>query len=184
MVGLFFCLIFASLIKTNSMKLDLKNIKVNLTFSEETTMFQADIFANGKKIGYASNDGHGGCTWYNRYPNQEEAMKSAEAYAQTLPSDFYEFGGEKREIKMNLEHWIDKQIDAYVTAKETAKFEKKMEKKMETHIIIKRTNGNYSEIGYGTKVKIKDLSHDNFVRLVNAAKASLQEGDVVLNKNI
>jgi hypothetical protein len=180
LVGLFFCLIFASLIKTNSMKLELKNIKVNLTFSEETTMFQADIFANGKKIGYANNDGHGGCTWYNRYPNQEEAMKAAEAYVQTLPSDFYEFRGEKHEIKMNLEHWIDKQIDAYVTAKETAKFEKKME----THIIIKRTNGNYSEIGYGTKVKIKDLSHDNFVRLVNAAKASLKEGDVVLNKNI
>lgn len=166
------------------MKLELKNIKVNLTFSEETTMFQADIFANGKKIGYASNDGHGGSTWYNRYPNQEEAMKAAEAYAKTLPSDFYEFGGEKHEMKMNLEHWIDKQIDAYVTAKETAKIEKKRAKKMETHVVIKRANGAYSEFGYNKNLKIKDLTHDLLVRLKEAAKASLREGDVILNKNI
>lgn len=166
------------------MKLELKNIKVNLAFGQGTTMFQADIYANGKKIGYAENDGHGGCTDYNRYPNQEEAMKAAEAYAQTLPSDFYEFGGVKREIKMNLEHWIDKQIDAYVTAKETAKIEKKLAKKMETHIIIKRANGTYSYIGYGAKFKIKDLTHDKLVRLKQAAKVLLQDGDIILNENI
>lgn len=166
------------------MKLELKNIKVNLAFSQETTMFQADIYANGKKIGYASNDGHGGSTDYNRYPNQEEAMKAAETYAQTLPSDFYEFDGKKREIKMNLENWIDKQIDAYIAAKEIAKIEKRMAKKMETKIVIKRANGTYSELGYNKNLKIKDLTHDNLVRLISAAKASLQEGDVILNKNI
>ena len=166
------------------MKLELKNIKVNLAFSQETTMFQADIYANGKKIGYASNDGHGGSTWYNRYPNQEQALKEAEAYAKTLPSDFYEFGDEKREMKMNLEHWIDKQIDAYVTAKESAKIEKKLAKKMETHVVIKRANGTHSEFGYGAKFKIKDLTHDMLVRLKEAVKASLREGDVILNKNI
>jgi hypothetical protein len=162
------------------MKLELKNIKVNLAFSEETTMFKADIYANGKKIAYAGNDGHGGCTWYNAYECQRQALKAAEAFAETLPSDFYEYGGEKREIKMNLEHWIDKQIDAYVQAKEDAK----MEKKMETKVIIKHANGTYSEMGYNSKMKIKDMPSDLLERLVSAVKASLQEGDVILNKNI
>jgi hypothetical protein len=164
----------------NNMKLELKNIKVNLTFSEETTMFQADIFANGKKIGYANNDGHGGCTWYNAYEGQREALNEAEAFAQTLPSDFYEFGGKKHEIKMNLEHWIDKQVDTHLQTKEDAK----MQKNMETKVIIKRANGTYSEMEYSTKIKIKDMPQHLVEKLVSAAKASLQEGDVILNKNI
>jgi hypothetical protein len=166
------------------MKLELKNIKVNLTFSEETTMFQADLYANGKKIGYANNDGHGGCTWYNAYEGQREALNEAEKFAQTLPSDFYELGGKKHEIKMNLEYWIDKQIDVYVQAKEEAKIQKKLEKKMETKVIIKRANGAYSEMGYKSKMKIKDMPSNLVEKLVLAAKASLQKGDVILNKNI
>lgn len=166
------------------MKLELKNIKVNLTFSEETTMFQADIYANGKKIGYASNDGHGGSSDYNAYEGQREALREAEKFAQTLPSIFYQFGDKKNEIKMNLEHWIDTQIEAYVTAKETAKLEKKLEKKMETKVIVKRANGNHTEFGFNSKMKIKDMPQHLIEKMVSAAKASLGEGDVILNKNI
>ena len=168
-----------SLIK-NNMKLELKNIKVNLTFSEETTMFQADIFANGKKIGYAQNDGHGGPDCYNAYEGQREALREAEKFAETLPSDFYEFGGKKHEFKMNLEHWIGKQVDAHLKAKEDAK----LLKKMETKVIIERANGTHSELGYKSKMKIKDMPQHLVEKLVSAAKASLQEGDVILNKNI
>jgi hypothetical protein len=167
------------------MKLELKNIKVNLAFSEETTMFKADIYANGKKIGYADNDGHGGCTCYNAHEGQREALKAAEAFAQTLPSDYYMFGNEKREIKMNLEHWIDKQVEIYLHGKEKAKTHGVVtEKKMKTKIIIKRSDGTFSELGYKSKMKIKDMPSDLLERLVSAAKASLQEGDVILNKNI
>lgn len=162
------------------MKLELKNIKVNLAFSEETTMFKADIFANGKKVGYANNDGHGGSSHYKAYEGQREALREAEKFAQTLPSIFYQFGEKKNEIKMNLEHWIDTQIEAYLQAKDNAK----MEKKMETKVIVKRANGTYSELGYNTKLKIKDMSQHLVEKLVSAAKASLQEGDVILNKNI
>jgi hypothetical protein len=31
------------------MNIELKNIKTNLSFSQETTMFSADIYINGKK---------------------------------------------------------------------------------------------------------------------------------------
>ena len=52
------------------MNVQLKNIKTNLTFSEETIMFNADLYINNKKIGYCSNDGRGGNT--NYYGNTKE----------------------------------------------------------------------------------------------------------------
>ena len=39
------------------MNIELKNIKIAEHLSEETTAFTADIFVNGKKVGYARNDG-------------------------------------------------------------------------------------------------------------------------------
>jgi len=173
------------------MKLELKNIKVNLAFSEETTMFKADIYANGKKIGYADNDGHGGCTCYNAYEGQREALKAAEAFAQTLPSDFYQYGGEKREIKMNLEHWIDKQVDEHINAKERVKFEKKIQKMCETKIVWGVPNsGNVQAWGFkGNKLNLSTIcltpngriAVDNLVAKV---KAELKDGEVIFNKNI
>lgn len=99
------------------MDLQLKNIKVNLAFSEETIMFQADVFANGKKIAYAKNDGRGGCTFYYPYENQREALIEAEKYATTLPSIFFEMGGNTHELEMNLECWINLEIEDYINTK-------------------------------------------------------------------
>ena len=41
----------------------LKALKLNLTFSRETYCFTTKIHADGKDVGYAENDGHGGCTF-------------------------------------------------------------------------------------------------------------------------
>jgi hypothetical protein len=173
------------------MNLQLKNIKVNLTFSEETIMFQADIFANNKKVGYASNDGRGGCTFYNAYPNEREALKQAEAYAQTLPSTFFEFNGEKHEIKSSLEHWIDDQISEYVNAKERAKFEKKVQKMCDTKIVWGIPNsGSVRTIGFnGLKINLQSwygTTHGrmSIEKLVAKVKGELKAGEVIFNKNI
>ena len=163
------------------MKLELKKIKVNLAFSEETTQFMAEIYANGKNIGYAKNDGRGGCADYYPHEGQREAIRAAEEYAKTLPSIFYKFRGRDIEIKMSLENWIDKQIEDYLLAKEQAK----LEKKMDTQILIKCANGTHRLMGFkGNKMKLKDMPNDMLMRLVSGAKASLQDGDVILNKNI
>ena len=44
------------------MKVELKNFNYNSRMSEETDCFSADIWINGKKVGYAENGGKGGCT--------------------------------------------------------------------------------------------------------------------------
>jgi hypothetical protein len=167
------------------MKLELKNIKVNLTFSEETTMFKADLFANGKKIAYAHNDGHGGCTYYDHLEGKREELKKVEEFAKTLPSDYYEFGDEKREIKMNLEYWIDKQVEDFVNAKENAKFKKKMEKQMETNIVFGIPNGtSYRMVGFKSNTKLSQLSQQSINSLVESVKKQLKEGEIILNTNI
>lgn len=45
------------------MKVELRAIKVYDRLSEETTAFTAVIYADGKRVGDAKNDGHGGSTW-------------------------------------------------------------------------------------------------------------------------
>jgi len=42
------------------MKIELKNIKLYLTMSEETFCFEASLYVDGKKVSRVSNRGHGG----------------------------------------------------------------------------------------------------------------------------
>jgi len=44
-------------------KVQLKRLQVHARLSEETTAFAADVWIDGKKAGYAKNDGHGGETF-------------------------------------------------------------------------------------------------------------------------
>jgi hypothetical protein len=49
------------------MKIELKRIQHARNLSEETNAFTADIYVNGEYVGYAKNDGHGGCTDYHHH---------------------------------------------------------------------------------------------------------------------
>ena len=42
------------------MKIELRKVKICKWMSEETTCYQAEIWIDGKKVGDASNEGHGG----------------------------------------------------------------------------------------------------------------------------
>lgn len=47
------------------MKIELKNVKVIESMSEETNCYTASLYVDGKKIGIVSNRGHGGCDEFN-----------------------------------------------------------------------------------------------------------------------
>lgn len=82
------------------MKIELKNLKVYPRLSEETTAFTATVYADGKKVGEAKNDGHGGCNIYY-WTNAELGRKVLEwAKAQPLEFDFE-----------HLDQILDKTID-------------------------------------------------------------------------
>ncbi len=56
------------------MKIELKNIKVNLTFSQETVNFIADLFVDGIKVA-CENSGCGGSSSYCPYPGKRVFVK-------------------------------------------------------------------------------------------------------------
>ena len=161
------------------MKIELKNIKINLTFSEETIMFMADVYVNGKKTAYANNDGRGGCTFYNSYhaPNNDEDLRQAEAFCKALPKvrvEEYDF-----EYDMNLEHFIDNLIEDEMKKKE----QKKLEKKMVDTIMWGIPNGNcYVQLKF--KVPLAKVPTARLQEIVDKYKKEFQEEHKFLNTNL
>jgi hypothetical protein len=161
------------------MKIELKNIKINLTFSEETTMFMADVYVNGKKTAYANNDGRGGCTFYNSYhaPNNDEDLRQAEAFCKALPKvrvEEYDF-----EYDMNLEHFIDNLIEDELKKKE----QKKLEKKMLDTIMWGKPNGHsYTQVKF--KVPLAKVPTTRLQEIVDKYKKEFKSGDKFLNTNL
>jgi len=161
------------------MKIELKNIKINLAFSEETTMFMADVYFNGKKTAYAKNDGRGGCTFYNSYhaPNNDEDLRQAEAYCLSLPPKYveeYDF-----QYDMNLEHFIDDLIGEELRKKE----QKKLEKKMIDALMWGKPNGySYTQVKF--KIPLAQIPTIRLQEVVDKYKKEFKEGDVFLNTNL
>lgn len=172
------------------MKIEIKNIKINKSFSEETICFKADVFVDGKKTAYASNDGHGGCTFYNSYhkPNDDENLRQAEAYAKTLPSHTYEGFGKTMVIESTLEGIIDQAIDDKFNEGEKAKAEKQLAKDMEKNICFGVPNsGSYRMIGYKVPLRAVAMSLQGRVslaKLYERVKGELKEGEVIFNKDL
>lgn len=63
------------------MKITLKNVKYSDFMSEETLCFEAAVYIDGKKMGVATNEGHGGETRFYPY----ELQRTINEYAKTLP---------------------------------------------------------------------------------------------------
>ena len=175
------------------MNIELKNIQINKSFSEETICFTADIYVNGKKTGYARNDGRGGCTYYSSYhkPNNEHDLRQAEAYAKSLPSRMAKLSDEKEfEILSNLEGLIDEMIEKKFNEGENLAFERKLNKATETAIVWGKPNsGRFTSLGFNGKPKLAEISKTTqgqiaIKNLVEKVKKELKEGEVILNKNI
>jgi hypothetical protein len=174
------------------MKIELKNVKINLTFSEETTMFMADLFINGVLAGEANNDGRGGCTFYSvrtydakkrtflsdsEKERNKELLKQAEAYCLSLPKvrvEEYDF-----EFDMNLEHFIDDLVEAELKKKEQKKFEKKM-----IDTILWGIPNGHSYIQVKFKVPLAQIPTTRLQEVVDKYKKELKEGEVFLNTNL
>lgn len=103
------------------MKIELKRFTTNARLSQETTAFAADVWVDGKKVGYAENAGHGG----NTNVHLDRAVRDAvEAHGKTLVPAEYKFvsGAEwlvDQLVEAELTKKVDKRIAKY-DAKEKA----------------------------------------------------------------
>lgn len=168
------------------MKIELKNVKVNLAFSQETTMFQADVYVDGVKTAHAHNDGHGGCTNYHAYDGKKSQLKKAEEYATSLPDHIY--GSLK--IKSTLELIIDELLDKHLKQKESAKAEKKIQKLTLNHIVWGVPNADsFHMISFKGKPLFEEVKKHPQGKLalqnmLNEVKKKLQKGEIIFNKNL
>lgn len=62
------------------MLIEIRNLKIARSLSEETTAYTADIFVDGVKSFAASNHGHGGCDFFQPYPAAKVTEAEVSAY--------------------------------------------------------------------------------------------------------
>jgi hypothetical protein len=167
------------------MDITLKNIKFFEAMSEETNAFVADVYINGKKVAYAKNDGHGGCTFYNAYEGKRELVKEAEEFCLGLPP-IKAYG---MELKMNLEFKIDMLLEDWLRAKDQKRLDqKRLDNKLEKDClkgICYKTDNGYSLIQWKGHTINSLLQHPQGKLTIRVKLNELRrEGKEVLNKNI
>ena len=94
------------------MKIELKAIKHFEAGSEETACFTANVYVNGKMVGTAKNQGHGGMTFVHFQDRALEAQ--VVAYCAKMPPRHYE----GLDLKMNLDFYIDLLLEEHLKAKD------------------------------------------------------------------
>jgi hypothetical protein len=157
------------------MKIELKKLKVFEEMSEETTAFVADLWINGKKVAYAKNDGHGGCTFYNAYPEQRELLAEAEAYCQSLPPHVTEFMGKEMSIDQNLEFVID----CLVSEKENEKFIKARDKACIKNFVY-GTKNQYNMRGWKKIKNLNEIPYAHLQRVYDSVVRDIKGTDKVI----
>lgn len=162
------------------MNIELRKFNHNERLSEETNAFAADLYIDGKKVGYAKNDGRGGCTDYGTYEAACRAkIAEAEAYCKTLPAiKVPRRDGSQFEIPMNLEHYIDQLVESEIKKK----FQKKMDKLMECAIVMGTPGASYRYAKY--RVPLTQVPTAQLQAAVNQYKAQLRPGEQILNTNL
>jgi len=158
------------------MKIELKQIKFSEAMSEETNAFTANLYINGRKVGYCKNTGQGGCTDYNSdSPALRPIIAEAETYCKALPNiDYGDFN-----IKNNLEHVIDQCLEAWLEAKEAKKFERKMLKAIMVGI---PKAGQYGI--YNFKIPLSAIPLTQLQASIERIKAKLEPNEIILNTNL
>ena len=159
------------------MKIELKNVKFSESLSEETNAFTADVYVNGKKCGYCRNDGCGGDTMVNSYPDTRFDFTECEKWLQKQPQ--INIGSEEKPymIDCDMESMVDFLFEKWLKEKD----EKKLQKKMET-CLIWGTPNHYSYINF--KSPINNVEKMILQRYIDKYKPTLKEGEKFLNTNL
>lgn len=117
-------------------RITIKKLKVAKFASEETLCMSAEVYFDGKLLGTAQNDGHGGNTNLYRTPKCPQSLiDDAETWAKSLPDVVARLSDDPANTetftyKMDLEHVIDELVQEELAAKELAAAFKRSLKKV------------------------------------------------------
>lgn len=159
------------------MKIELRKVSFSERMSEETNAFTADLYVDGKKVGYCKNTGQGGCTNYHwNTVEDRETILEAERYCKTLPTVTM-FG---EEFQQSLEDVIDNLFEDWMKAKDA----KKIEKQMSDSILFGVPKADsYSRLKLGRP--LSTMNKQTVCNEVNRMYAKYcKDGVVILNTNL
>lgn len=172
------------------MKIELKKIQVFERMSEETNAFVADVYIEGKKVGTAKNDGHGGETFLDfLYRNDESTnplVKKAVEYIKGLPPETSDLGnGRTFEIKMDFPLFVDLIVEKHLKEKEN----KKKEKLYTIGIVFGKPDGfSYRYVTYKGKPTLESIKNKvgglQFLQKeIDRIKPQMKEGEKFFNED-
>lgn len=161
------------------MNIELKKISFNERMSEETNCFVADLYINGKKVGYCENRGTGGPTDYHGDSKEaNDVIREAEAYFKSLPKAKYE--EHDFEYQPTLENAIDEQFEEFLKVRE----DKKKQKMYEKALCFGVPNGySYRTVSWKGRT-LAQIDKISLQRAYNDIKAKLGKDEVILNTNL
>lgn len=151
------------------MKIELKAFKHSEFASQETNCFEANIYIDGKKAGWAENSGRGGMT--NIQPRA--CYETLKQMTDTLPIKIVDYNGEKLELDNSPDTFIDELVIF-------ALHEKDLKKAMKSKILYLRKDQLFetnrltaSEMSFSLKqAGLKEkLNADEVLNLMPLAQA-------------
>ena len=162
------------------MKIELKNVKFSESLSEETNAFTADIFVDGKKCGFAKNDGQGGCTDIRQIGGTNSKLfVECVNWLKTQPDINIGSETEPYMINCHIESMVDHLFDQWLKDKEV----KKMEKKMLTHVMWGVPNSlSYRVVKFNKP--LNTIDHNVLQKYLDTWKATFIRGEQFLNTNL
>lgn len=168
------------------MNIELKKIEISERLSEETTAFYADLYINGKKVGYASNRGHGEPIDYGTYDSKDaDLIKKAEEWCKMLPPIVVD-PEDKNSIAINMD--LEIYIDQLVEAHRRKLFQKKMERYFKQHIVISdNPDKSFKSIKFSHPIENMLKNAKGLTVLVSflaKEKNNLSDGEKFQNTNI
>ena len=144
------------------MELKLKSIKVLLSASEETFCYEAVVYKDGKKIGFVTNEGRGGC---DHQHIDSETLNEINEWCKTNLPTWTSYDGEQ--VPTDFEMFCNKQIQLHLDKKELKKLLKKVA------IYDKSKNKIYTYHSYKPSSLWGDKEWDRFKK---------NEDQIIMNK--
>ena len=167
-------------------KIEVKNIKINKSFSQETVCFKADVYVDNVKVAWCKNDGNGGNTNYGAYSEDKQAiLAKVEAYAKTLPAKkFQDF-----ELDSSLENIIDDAVDNEFNQREKASASKKIDKLTINNIVFGPVDKSYyKSLGFGKYTLEQVMKSTNgpaaMEKLITRVKSEMKPNEIIFNNNL
>lgn len=156
------------------MKIELKKFKT-VKGHDDTLPYEAEIWADGKLVGYTSNDGWGGDDLH--YASDKALYAEAEKFINAMPPEVYE----GTELKMTFRYWTASEANRLQRLKE----EKKMQKLFANSIVYGIPGEpNYSYLKFSMPLADVMLSEKGLATIKMEIATKKKAGYTIFNTNL